>query len=152
MRGRYPTPVRLRLLKGNPGRRPLRAGPEPPRPPECPPPPDCVRGYALDTWWTVGPELWRLGLLTTVDRMVFAAFCVAAGRWRTAEESLARLAERGATDAEARVLRRISRAAADAMLRYAGELGCTPRARQRLTGGIGPPPTNKFADLLGGEP
>jgi P27 family predicted phage terminase small subunit len=144
MPGRRPTPIRLKLLRGNPGKQRLGREIEPPRPP----PPDCVRGYALDTWWTVGPELHRLGLLTTVDRAVFAAFCVAAGRWRTAEENLARLAERGATDAEARVLQRLSRQSADAMLRYAGELGCTPRARQRLTGGLGPPPTNKFAGLI----
>src|ERR1051325_8916258 len=49
--GPPPTPLHLRLLRGNPGKRGLRPEPEPPREAECPEPPPFVTGFAADEWW-----------------------------------------------------------------------------------------------------
>jgi phage terminase small subunit len=43
------------------------------------------------------PELHRLGLLTVVDVVSFAAYCYAYGQWRLAAEALARMAYRDET-------------------------------------------------------
>ena len=84
----------MKLLRGNPGKRPLRPEPEPTREPQCPDPPLFVVGYAADESWRVAPELHRLGLLTFVDTAVLAAYCQSYSRWRTAEEVLASMAEK----------------------------------------------------------
>jgi phage terminase small subunit len=64
--GPPPTPNVIKLLKGNPGRRPIRAEPAPSRPAEAPPPPTFLAGYACDEWFRVAPELHALGLLTAM--------------------------------------------------------------------------------------
>jgi P27 family predicted phage terminase small subunit len=157
-------PTHLRLLRGNPGKRPIRDEPEPAPGPACPDPPPFVVGYAADEYWRVAPELWRLGLLTVVDLMPFCVYCLSYSRWRMAAETLARMAETDpvahallikSTDGNARrnPLVKISSDAADDMLRVAGEFGLTPVARSRLAGGIGgQPPTGpgKFDGLLRG--
>lgn len=161
MPGSPPTPLRLRLLKGNPGKRPLRPEPEPEREPKCPEPPPFLDGYARDEWWRVAPELHRLGLLRVTDTMPLAAYAVAYSRWRTAEEVLARMAEHDGTthgllvkaaDGNARqnALVRIAAEAVANMIRYAGEFGLTPVARSRRAAGIGgqPPGGGKFDGLL----
>ena len=51
MSGPPPTPLHLRLLKGNPGKRPIRPEVEPAQAPTCPDPPPFLRGYASDEYW-----------------------------------------------------------------------------------------------------
>jgi P27 family predicted phage terminase small subunit len=96
MPGPPPTPTHLKLIRGNPGKRPIRPEPEPQVPAEVPEPPRFLSGYAADEWWRVAPELHRLGLLSVLDVGPFAAYCVAYHRWRTAEEALASMAEKDA--------------------------------------------------------
>ncbi|HEY2230005.1 MAG TPA: P27 family phage terminase small subunit, partial [Xanthobacteraceae bacterium] len=81
MRGPPPTPLHLKLLKGNPGKRRLRPEPEPAREPQGPDPPPFVRGFGADEWFRTAPELWRLGLLTTLDTATFAIYCMSYMRW-----------------------------------------------------------------------
>jgi P27 family predicted phage terminase small subunit len=94
MPGPPPTPLHLRVIKGNPGKRRLRPEPEPVIETKCPDPPPFVTGHAADEWWRVAPELHRIGLLTMVDTMLLAAYCMAYARWRAAEEKLAAMAEK----------------------------------------------------------
>jgi P27 family predicted phage terminase small subunit len=161
MSGPPPTPLHLRMLRGNPGKRRLRPEPEPAREPQCPDPPAFVTGYAADEWWRVAPELHRLGLLTVLDIMPLAAYCVSYRRWRQAEEALAKMAERD-PDTGALIIKNqvghpqrnpLVKIAADAaadMLRYANEYGLTPVARSRLAAGVGAQPSggSKFGDLI----
>src|ERR1041384_4289249 len=94
MRGRRPTPTRLKMLTGNPGKRPLNG--DEPRPdeniPECPPelgpvaraewdrlhgeraPPGGGRGARAE-WDRLVGELAALRLLTNLDRAALAAYC-----------------------------------------------------------------------------
>ena len=89
-----PVPLRLRILRGNPGKRPLRPEPQPAVTECCPEPPSFLSKYAVDEWWRVAPHLHRLGPLTVVDTMPLACYCESYSRWRTAEEALARVTDR----------------------------------------------------------
>jgi P27 family predicted phage terminase small subunit len=85
-RGRPPTPTALKLIKGNPGKRPVKAEPKPP--PSKPRRPQWLVGYARQEWDRVVPFLDGLGLLTVVDRTVIAAYCEAAAGLKAASSDL----------------------------------------------------------------
>jgi P27 family predicted phage terminase small subunit len=141
--GRHRTPVALRILQGNPQKRPLYPEPQPAIADECPAAPAWLPPYAREEWARTAPELHACGLLTAVDHAVMGAYCTAYSRWRLAEEALAREAESdpdgaGLTVRDARgtlrqnSLVRVARAAAEQMVSFAGQLGCTPIARARI--------------------
>lgn len=156
-------PVHLKVLRGNPGHQALKPWrePQPERSPEPPEPPSFLSGYAADEWRRVSPELFRLRLLTQLDIQVLAVYCDSYERWRTARETVAAMAERDpitrgqivktqSGGAAPNPLVWIAASAAKDMLRFAGELGCTPIARSRLAEGGGPTRPSKFAGLLAG--
>jgi phage terminase small subunit len=66
MPGPPPEHPHLRLLKGNPGKRPSRSPPEPARTEQCPEPPEHLTGYAREAWLHLAPELHRLNLFTVL--------------------------------------------------------------------------------------
>jgi len=74
MRGRRAKPTQLKIVTGNPGKRPLNA--DEPRPdaniPECPPE---LLAHRL------AGELAALRLLTNLDRAALAAYCGAYALW-----------------------------------------------------------------------
>jgi P27 family predicted phage terminase small subunit len=93
MPGPPPEHPHLRLLKGNPGKRPARSPPELARPDECPSPPRHLNGYAREVWLELAPKLHRLNLLTVLDVGPFSAYCTAYAHWQQAEEVLQRSGE-----------------------------------------------------------
>jgi len=149
--GPPPTPTRLKLIRGNPGRRPLRREPEPACAPKCPEPPPHVTEHGADEWRRTGPELHRLGLLSVLDMSAFEAYCIAYGRWRKAEEELvdAELVVPGSTENRvANPLLKIATRAARDLIRFGSEFGLTPSARARVAAGRVFPEDSKFGDLL----
>jgi len=156
-----PVPLRLKLLRGNAGKRRLNRGePQPTIPPGPPEPPDFLMSAAKDEWHEVAGELHALGLLTVLDRNVLAAYCQSFARWKQAETLLAELAERdpetGALTIRSAAgnrmfnpLLQVARGAASDMLKFAAEFGLSPVARTRVAGGISTP-GGKFDGLLGG--
>lgn len=66
MAGRRPTPTKLKLVRGNPGRRPLNDR-EPHPKPGMSDPPDHLSEVARDAWEKVATLLSRMGLLTEAD-------------------------------------------------------------------------------------
>lgn len=86
-RGRKPQPTTLKVLRGNPGRRPLNK--DEPRPelkaPRCPPE---LGGLARKEWNRVVPQLKILGLVTLIDRAALAAYCINWERWILAEDQI----------------------------------------------------------------
>ncbi len=82
MPGPRPTPIPLKLLRGNPGKRPIRRGFEPSQPPLPPILPELSAGDALEEWHRVAPGLHLFGLLTALDMAPLAAYCAAFARWR----------------------------------------------------------------------
>jgi P27 family predicted phage terminase small subunit len=88
--GPPPKPRGLRVLEGNPAKRPL--------PPDIRPNVELVmprhlEGAARAEWRRVVPQLRRLGLATSLDRAALAAYCQAWARWLRAEGQLRRYGE-----------------------------------------------------------
>ena len=82
MRGRPPKPTRLRLLEGNPGKRPINENePRPRQRQRIPSPPAGLGEEGAKEWRRLGPELVRLGLLTNLDITAFHAYCDTFERW-----------------------------------------------------------------------
>jgi len=92
MRGRKPTPTRLKALHGNPGKRPLNTC-EPTPPAALPACPDHLDEAARAEWARLVPELAALGLLTDLDRAALAGYCACWSRVVKLESTVQRLGE-----------------------------------------------------------
>lgn len=128
----------MKILQGNPGKRPLnRAEPRPTaKIPSCP---KTLTGEARKEWRRVTRELAALGLVTTIDRAVLALYCQAWGRWVDAEAQLAKLGpERWTFTTENGFEGQtpwlgIANKAASEVRKLAAEFGMTPSSRSRVT-------------------
>ena len=160
MPGPRPQPIKLKLLRGNPGTRALKGVFEPPRPSAPPSPPSFLTGYAREEWDRVAPGLFLFGLLTELDVATLGGYCEAFKRWKTAVEALDQVAAldpamqgllvRGSEgQARPNPLVRIAAEAASDMVRFAGEFGFSPAARSRIAMGPGPE-LGKFARFIPG--
>ena len=150
-RGPPPTPTNLRILRGNPSKRPLpKNEPQPSKPPEPPLPPAMLDAYAAEEWRLVAGELWSMGLYTVCDKSALSAYCYSYGVWRTAAEIVSGLAQndpkmRGLLmrGEKSQVIHNplvnIARKAAAEMVSYSGEFGFSPAARSRIAAGPGQP-------------
>jgi P27 family predicted phage terminase small subunit len=87
MRGPKPTPTQLKILRGNPGRRPLNDQEPQPATADVAPP-DWLHGDAAAEWARLAPMLKRLGLLTEIDGRALASYCQTWARWREAETKI----------------------------------------------------------------
>jgi len=85
--GRKQTPTRLKLLRGNPGHRPINQD-EPKPQPRLPRAPQHLSEAAKKEWTRAGRFLLQLGLISDLDLAAFAAYCTAYGRWVEAEQAL----------------------------------------------------------------
>ena len=140
-RGRQPTPTKLKLLRGNPGRRPIVDEPEPEVAAECPAPPEYLLADAALEWKRIAPELWRLGLLTLLDVTALAGYCTSVARWREAE---AWLKENGTTvvlrdkDGRVKYVQKapqvaIAKEALERVKSFGAQFGMTPSSRSGLS-------------------
>lgn len=141
-RGPKPTPTHLKLVTGNPGRRPVNKA-EAKVPVRDLTAPEHLGDDALEEWNRVAADLVKSGLVTTVDRSALAVYCAAVGRWIQAERVLAEMAKKDPvsegllikTKAGNVVMNPLvgirNKAKAD-VLRAAAELGITPSARSRV--------------------
>lgn len=154
MPGPPPVPTNVRLLHGNPSRRPVND--REPRPAVAPadiPPPDWMNHLAADRWRKLAPELVRHGLLTVLDLDMLEVYCVAYARWREAEGFLAR-AGTTVTKSPSGYIQQlpqvaIARGAAEQMRRVAAEFGLTPASRSRLVSSlVEPGEENAIAALM----
>jgi len=128
MRGRKPQPTRLKILKGNPGKRRLPANePQlPVTPTACP---KDVRGDARTEWDRLAPVLVSAGVLTVGDLTAFREYCLLTGEVRAMERLIKRVGQATA--------HRLGYVNAVLKLRkewraLAVELGLTPSARSRV--------------------
>lgn len=88
-RGRKPKPTALKVLEGNPGKRPLNEKePQPEKKaPRCP---SWLEPEAKKEWKRMAKTLETIGVLTQVDKAAFAGYCQAYARWKEAEEFLSK--------------------------------------------------------------
>jgi P27 family predicted phage terminase small subunit len=135
MRGRRPTPTRLKILTGNPGKRPLnQAEPKPEAAiPECPPE---LGEIAKREWGRLGSELCALGLLTNLDRAALAAYCGAYALWAEATEAIQKYGTMIKSPSGYPVQSpyvAVANRQAEIMMRIASEFGFTPASRSRIS-------------------
>src|SRR5262249_28256271 len=87
-RGSKPKPTALKLITGNPGRRPLNHGePQPPAPETLLPPPELNDDAKVEWGRRIG-ELMSCGLFTSIDYAAFAAYCQSWGTWMECERAI----------------------------------------------------------------
>lgn len=142
MRGAKPKPTHLKLVQGNPGKRSLNKAEAKPAL-MLPTPPTELNDDAKVEWGRVSDELYRVGLLSKIDRASLAAYCQAYGRWMQAERALTRMAAsdpvfnglmiktKNGNAIQNPLVGTANKAMAD-MVRYAAEFGMTPSARSRI--------------------
>lgn len=146
LRGRPRKPTNLKLLEGNPGRRPLPENEPKPRP-VAPKRPAWLNSEAKRMWKRLAPELERLGLLTSVDGEAFAAACQAWGTYVECErlfkskdpETGQRMGrtytyvnKAGQANIIERPEVRIGQKALEAFHRFCSEFGLSPASRARI--------------------
>jgi P27 family predicted phage terminase small subunit len=159
MRGRKPIPTHLKLIRGNPGHQKLNKNElQPSKPSECPEPPSTLDEFGAEEWRLVAGELWAMGVYTRADKGALTAYCYAYSVWRTAAESIKKLADNDPVmhgqlakrdgGAVANPLIAIARRAAGDMVRYASEFGFTPAARARIAAGVDNQEPRRFEGLL----
>ena len=92
MQGRKPKPTILKLIQGNPGRRPLNLHEFHPAV-EIPRCPLHLQGEARKEWRRISRELEKYCLISEVDRAALAFYCVNWARHVEAEEMIDRAAK-----------------------------------------------------------
>lgn len=138
-RGRKPLPTHLKLIKGNPGRRPLNED-EPEAPYERPACPGHVSDKARETWGYVCGLLEGMGIISTVDAIAIEVLCEAYADFLAAGEELKSLGSpyyRTKTESGAVMHRahpaQAARRDADARVRaWLSEFGMTPAQRSKI--------------------
>lgn len=128
--GHNAKPTSLHILNGNPGKRPLNT--DEPKPAIVPLAiPSHLDRYARYCWRQNAGALQTLGLLTEIDRDLFALYCDAYSQWRTASKSFASLDPIERADTYRKVAVSVEKAR-DQMRMIAGEFGMSPSSRARL--------------------
>lgn len=133
--GRPPKPTTLKIIEGNPGRRPLNRNEPKPRP-VAPPCPTWLDLEAKREWKRISIELDRVGLLTIVDRAALAGYCQTWSRWRDAEMVLSAQGMTFETPngyVQQRPEVSIAQKSLQLVAKFCTEFGLTPSARSRLT-------------------
>jgi P27 family predicted phage terminase small subunit len=144
MRGRRPKPTRLKVLTGNPGKRPLNEGEPMPELsiPDCPPE---LGPVAQCEWRRLVGELAKLRLLTNLDRAALAAYCGAYALWAEATEAIQKYGAMVKSPTGYPIQSpyvSIANRQAEIMMRIASEFGFTPASRSRISApSIDPAPT-----------
>lgn len=153
MRGRKPTPTALKLIRGNPGRRPVnKSEPKPAANlPECP---DHLNDEARREWMRIAGELHTIGLLTSVDRAALAAYCDAYATWAEAKrlmkapgESLIVATPNGGV--QQNPLLGVANRSMEIMHRFLVEFGLTPSSRARVGAASKKPEADPLDDFIG---
>jgi len=149
MRGRRPKPTRLKVLSGNPGRRPLNADEPQPEPtiPDCPAE---LGPVARKEWDRLAAELASLKILTALDRAALAAYCNAYGLWAEAIQAIQKYGTMVKSPTGYPMQSpyvSIANRQAEIMMRIASEFGFTPASRSRIS--TPSPESATFFDLFG---
>ncbi len=146
MTGPAPKPTFLRVLNGNPSRRPLNEN-EPKPKKEMPSCPGHLNKEAKKEWKRISKKLFNLGLLTEIDGQALALYCQAWANWKDACEHIEKTGMIiRASKNNYPILNpylSIANKAFDQMRMLLSEFGMTPASRSR----VGVQPKVKKDDL-----
>lgn len=134
MRGRKPTPTALKLVRGNPGKRPLPENE--PTPKGEADMPDWLTPAAAEHWPLVAKQLREAGVLTAIDSAALALYCEAFARWRDATDKVTRYGSVVKTPNGFPVQSpylAIANKAHEQMTKLLVEFGMTPSSRTRVS-------------------
>lgn len=149
MRGRKPTPTALKIVRGNPGKRPLpedeltlQRGATVP---------DWLTPDAAKHWPTIAQQLEEAGVLTVIDAPALALYCESFARWKQATNHILKHGQvitspTGVVKQSPYLL--IASKAHDQMAKMLIEFGMTPSSRSRVTKVKPGEQKNPFADLV----
>lgn len=152
MQGRKPTPNHLKLLNGNPGKRPINLDTFSPIAaiPRCP---AVLKGEARKEWRRITRELHQYNMIAEVDRGLLAMLCTAWGRFVEAELMIEKAAEKGGSGLFVKTPNgfpvqspwvAVSNKATETYKSLCAEFGLSPSARTRVA-----PQTSPQLDLPG---
>ena len=134
VRGRRPKPTKLKILEGNPGKRPLNEHEPKPKPitPACP---RWLSPVAKKEWKRIVPELENLGLLTCVDGAALEGYCQSYARWVEAEQFMVKHGTIFKTPSG--YIQQVPQVAIaqkylNIVKAFCGEFGLTPSSRSRV--------------------
>jgi len=155
-RGRKPKPTALKLLEGNPGKRPINVNePIPPKGDiKCP---SWLLPEAKKEWKRLAPALEAMGVLTMADEKAFCGYCQAYARWKEAEEFITQDGSIFKTPSGyVQQVPQVSIAQQNLkiMQSFCSEFGLTPATRARIMAGNGAEhgaPEDPMEALLGGK-
>jgi len=154
-RGPKPIPTAIKLLHGNPGRRPLKQQEPKPstEPPRCP---HWLDAEAKACWRALIPQLRDMGVLTQIDGQALSNYCTAWSRWKRAELFLQKNGdvyslkdEQGHPKCVVQWPQvAIARNLVAVLQRYQQEFGLTPSSRTSLKGSAVPGATDAFDEFV----
>ena len=152
MRGRRPKPSRVKVLTGNPGKRPLNAREPMPeaKVPDCPAE---LGPVTRQEWDRLASELGKLRLLTVLDRSILAAYCHAYGQWAEAIEAVQKygtMVKSPSGYPQQSPYVAVANRQAEIMMRIVSEFGFTPASRSRISAPVKSEPD--LLDLLNDAP
>lgn len=138
-KGRKAKPTHLKVVTGNPGKRPLKEDLLPPV--EIPSAPACLSRDAADIWLTTTMELAKLGIIARIDVHQIAAYCNIVSRMQKAQAVLDEHdliyethSEKTGTMFRVRPELKIIQDCEKLLARYAAEFGMTAASRTKLKG------------------
>lgn len=132
--GRPPKPSHLKIISGNPGRRPINDR-EPKPKLTIPPCPRHLDGEARKHWQKMAKKLHGLGLLTEIDGDALALYCLSWSRWREAETELKKSGLVVKTVNGYPILNpylSVIKQEIKTMQNLLNDFGCTPASRSRI--------------------
>ena len=156
-RGPQPTPTALKIMRGNPGHRPINKKEPKPRvgTPCCP---SWLDTEAKACWERTVPELEHMGVLTLIDADALAVYCDTWSRWK---DAVLFLQKNGAVytikdeEGKAKCVQQwpqvsIARNLLAALNRWMREFGMTPSARTSIV--AKPPEEGDLDDFVKSKP
>lgn len=136
-RGRKPTPTVLKVLKGNPGKRPLPVDePKPTVPRILPAAPATLGPVGAEAWTKTGETLLRSKILTEADLAILEQYAWQYQVWSEAVETLKKTGlvyvPKGSSYPQVNPFKSIADKASKACASLLAELGMTPVSRGRV--------------------
>ncbi|KGC42330.1 P27 family phage terminase small subunit [Burkholderia pseudomallei] len=148
---RHRVPTALKLIRGNPGKRPInRNEPQPSRDVTMP---DWLSPEARKHWPMVAEQLHNAGLLTAIDVTALGLYCEAFARWKQANAQIMRfgtvIKSPSGYPIQSPYLA-IANKAHEQMTKLLAEFGMTPSSRSHCTVAkpIDPSPYARFVKKM----